>query len=54
MTPIVEIVVLLFAAASGAVLVTLLLRTLFRPKAPKRLLTLVIEERDTKRSLPPA
>ena len=54
MTPIVELVVLLFVAASGLVLVGLLLRMLMKPKPPRRLLTLVIEERDTKRSLPPA
>jgi hypothetical protein len=54
MNPIVELIVLLFVAASGCVLVLLMLRNLIRPKPPRRLLTLVIEERDVKRSLPPA
>jgi hypothetical protein len=54
MTPIVELVVLLFAALSGGVLLVWLLRVLLRPRPPRRLLTLVIEERSPKRTLPQA
>jgi len=53
MTPVVELIVLLFVAASGGIALLLLVRTLFRPKPPRRLLTLVIEERDVKRPAPP-
>lgn len=49
MTSIVELIVLMFVAASGGVVIALLLRSLFHPKPARRLLTLVIEERDTKR-----
>jgi hypothetical protein len=54
MTPIVELVVLLFVAVSGFMLLTLLARAVLKPKTPRRLLTLVIEERDTKRPSPRA
>lgn len=53
MTPIVELIVLLFVVASGGVALLVLVRWLFRPKPPRRLLTLVIEERDLKRPAPP-
>jgi hypothetical protein len=49
MTPIVELIVLMFVVASGLMLLVLLMRAVFKPKSPRRLLTLVIEERDTKR-----
>jgi hypothetical protein len=53
MTPVIELIVLMFVAVSGGVAVLLMLRWLFRPKPPRRLLTLVIEERDLKRPAPP-
>ena len=54
MTPIVDFVVLLFVALSGAMLLVWLLRALIRPRPPRRLLTLVIEERGAKRPSPQA
>lgn len=52
MTPVVELIVLLFVGVSGAAVVTWLVRALLRPRPPRRLLTLVIEERGVKRTLP--
>jgi hypothetical protein len=54
MTPIVDFLVLLFVALSGAMVLFWLLRMLLRPRPPRRLLTLVIEERGAKRPSPQA
>jgi hypothetical protein len=54
MTPIVELIVLAFATVSGSIMLALLARAFFRPKPARRLLTLVIEERDAKRQMPPS
>ena len=49
MTTVVELIILAFSAISGAVIIALLVRSLIRPKPARRLLTLVIEEREMKR-----
>jgi hypothetical protein len=52
MTPIVDFIVLLFVALSGGLLLVWLLRALLKPRPPRRLLTLVIEERGAKHTSP--
>ena len=52
--PIVDFIVLLFVVLSGGMLLVWLLRALLRPRPPRRLLTLVIEERGAKRTSPQA
>jgi hypothetical protein len=52
MTPIVEFIILMFVGVSGGMAVLWLLRALLRPRPPRRLLTLVIEERGVKRISP--
>lgn len=52
MTPIVEFIVLAFASLSGVMALLWILQSLLRPRPPRRLLTLVIEERGAKRTLP--
>ncbi|HET9230028.1 MAG TPA: hypothetical protein VFO00_01990 [Vitreimonas sp.] len=54
MTPIVDFIVLLFVALSGGLLLVWLLRALLKPRPPRRLLTLVIEERGPKHTSPQA
>lgn len=41
-------IILFFAVASGGLVLAILVRALMRPNPPRRLLTLVVEERDPK------